>query len=88
MRGNDIVCAAVSVLTKTVAVLLSVRKGIIIRGDIPERGNFLMEVDYAPEDRDFLSGAGGFFIEGLLSIQEEFPAYCKVILERRNSYGT
>ena len=87
-KGSDIVCAAVSVLTKTVLMVLSDRKDIRIRGDIPERGNFLMEVDYSPEGRDFLAGAGSFLVDGLLSVQAEFPGYCKVTIERRNSYGT
>ena len=88
MQGYDIVCAAISVLTRTVVGVLSGRKDITIRGSIPERGIFLMEADYAPEGRDFLAGAGSFLIEGLLSIQAEFPEHCKVIIERRNSYGT
>lgn len=83
-KGSDIVCAAVSVLTRTIVRVLSERKGITIRGDIPGRGNFQMEVEYNPEDREFLEGATAFFIEGLLSVSEEFPDNCKLIMERRN----
>ena len=86
-RGEDIVCAAVSVLTRTIIRVLSGRKGIIIRGDIPEQGNFYMETEYTPEGREFLDAAGTFLMEGLLSVSAEFPDYCKVIVERRNSYG-
>ena len=87
-RGNDVVCAAVSVLTKTIAGVLSGRKDISVRGNIPERGKFLLEADYTPEGREFLAGAGSFLIEGLLSVQAEFPDSCKVTIDRRNSYGT
>ena len=87
-RGSDIVCAAVSVLTRTIIRVLSERKGITIRGSFPERGNFSMEAEYTPEGREFLAAAGAFLIEGLNSVSEEFPEYCKVIIERRNSYGT
>ena len=87
-RGEDIVCAAVSVLTRTLIRVLAGRQDISIRGSIPEQGNFWMEAEYTPEGREFLAGAGAFLIEGLLSVSAEFPDYCKVIIERRNSYGT
>jgi uncharacterized protein YsxB (DUF464 family) len=86
-RGSDIVCAAVSVLTRTVIRVLSNRKDITIRGSIPGEGNFSMEAEHSPEGREFLAGAGAFLIEGLLSVSAEFPDYCKVNIERRNSYG-
>jgi len=87
-RGNDIVCAAVSVLARTIVRVLSNRKDINIRGSIPDMGNFFLETEYAPEGREFLAAAGSFFIEGMLSVSEEFPDYCKLTIERRNSYGT
>ena len=83
-RGGDVVCAAVSVLTRTIIRVLSERKGISIRGSIPEQGNFQMEAEYTPEAKEFLSAAGAFLIEGLLSVSEEFPDFCKVNIERRN----
>ena len=83
-RGSDIVCAAVSVLTRTLIRVLAGREGITIRGSIPEQGNFWMEAEYTPEGREFLAAAGAFLIEGLLSVSTEFPDYCKVIIERRN----
>jgi len=87
-RGYDIVCAAVSVLTRATIRVLSGRKGITIRGSTPEQGNFYLEAEYTPEGREFLDAAGAFLMEGLLSIADEFPEYCKVTVERRNSYGT
>ena len=87
-RGNDIVCAAVSVLTGTIVRILSNRKDIRIRGGIPIRGYFLLEVDYDPEGKEFLAAAGAFLSEGLLSVCEEFPDNCRVNIEWRNSYGT
>jgi len=82
-RGNDIVCAAVSVLTRTIVRVLSERKDIRIQGDIPEPGNFYLEAEYTPEGREFLAGVGTFLIEGLRSISAEFPDNCKVNIERR-----
>ena len=86
-RGSDIVCAAVSVLTKTIVMVLSGRKDISIRGSIPEQGNFFVETEYTPDGREFLAGTGAFLMEGLLSVSREFPDNCKVTVERRNSYG-
>jgi len=86
-QGGDIVCAAVSVLARTIVRVLSGRKDIIIRGNIPEQGDFSIETECTPDGREFLAGAGAFLVEGLLSVSAEFPEYCKVIIERRNSYG-
>jgi len=86
-EGSDIVCAAVSVLTRTIVMVLSGREGITIRGSIPEQGDFSLETEYTAEGRDFLAGAGDFLTEGLLSVSAEYPKNCKVIIERRNFYG-
>ena len=86
-KGNDIVCAAVSVLTRTAIRVFSGRNDITIRGRIPEQGDFSFEAECTPEGREFLAAAGAFLIEGLLSVSEEFPDYCKVNikdLEERN----
>ena len=83
-RGSDIVCAAVSVLTRTAIRVLSGRKDITVRGSIPEQGNFSMEAEYAAEGREFLAAAGTFLIEGLLSVSTEFPENCRVNIVRRN----
>jgi uncharacterized protein YsxB (DUF464 family) len=87
-RGNDVACAAVSVLTRTIVRILSGRKDITIRGSIPDRGNFEMETEYTAVGREFLAAAGAFLVEGLVSVSADFPGYCKVIIERRNSDGT
>ena len=87
-RGSDIVCAAVSVLTRTIIRSLSGNKGITVRGSIPGQGDFSMEAEYTADGREFLAGAGAFLVEGLLSVSAEYPDHCKVYIERRNSYGT
>jgi len=83
-RGSDIVCAAVSVLSRTFIRVLTGREGVKLRGSIPEQGNFWVEAEYTPEGREFLAAAGAFLIEGLLSVSAEFPDYCKVVIDRRN----
>ena len=87
-KGSDIVCAAVSVLTRTVVRVLSGREDISVRGSIPGQGNFNVEADYTDEGREFLAAAGAYLYEGLLSVAEEFPDNCKLTIERRNYNGT
>ena len=87
-KGGDIVCAAVSVLTRTIVRVLSGREGIEVRGSIPGQGNFHMEADYTEEGREFLAAAGAFLYESLLSVAGEFPENCTVSIERRNYNGT
>ena len=83
-RGGDIVCAAVSVLSRTFIRVLTGREGVKLRGSIPEQGNFWVETEYTAEGREFLAAAGAFLTEGLLSVSAEFPDYCKVVIDRRN----
>ena len=79
-KGGDIVCAAVSVLSRTAYKVLSDRKGVTVRSEAPNRGEFFLEAsgDGSRENRDFLDGAGVFLKEGLLSVSREFPEFCEV----------
>jgi uncharacterized protein YsxB (DUF464 family) len=80
MRGNDIVCAAVSVLLQTVYRTLYGRVDIHVRGDAPERGISLLEVETVEEGSAFLFAAGAFLREGLCFVAEEYPECCTVII--------
>jgi uncharacterized protein YsxB (DUF464 family) len=84
--GDDVICAAVSVLIRTALRVLSDKPGVTIRGAAPERGALWMEADYTPEGRDFLFAAGLFLTEGLKSVAEDYPGHCKmnIYTERRN----
>ena len=83
--GSDIVCAAVSVLMRTAFSILSNRKGIIIRGGAPEKGQMWLESGLEAADdgkgKDFLFAAGVFLLEGLKSVAQEYPDNCKVTIE-------
>ncbi|MCL2801066.1 MAG: ribosomal-processing cysteine protease Prp [Treponema sp.] len=80
--GNDIVCAAVSVLLRTALSVLSGRQGIKVKGGAPERGELWLEADYTAEGKDFLFAAGEFLIDGLKSISQEFPKNCKLTINK------
>jgi len=86
-RGHDIVCAAVSVLTRTALATLSDREGISTQGDVSRRGVFTLHTEARNEaGQAFLSAAGAFLIEGLKSVAEEYPQNCTMTItkERRN----
>jgi uncharacterized protein YsxB (DUF464 family) len=83
-KGGDIVCAAVSVLTRTALLALSQREGIAIQGEAPERGTFSMKADYTREGREFLAAAGTFLLKGLELVSREYPDYCTMQIRRRN----
>ena len=77
-RGGDIVCAAVSVLTRTALRVLSRGEGITVRGTAPERGMMRIEIEYTGQGKEFLSAAGAFLLEGLKSVAGEYPDYCTI----------
>jgi uncharacterized protein YsxB (DUF464 family) len=83
--GADIVCAAVSVLMRTMVRVLSDRKGISIRSAAPEPGFVRLETEYTAEGREFLSACGDFFFFGLRSVAEEFPENCRIIVTERRT---
>ena len=80
-RGTDVVCAAVSVLIRTVLRVLADKPGIHVRGEAPQRGVLWMEVDYTPEGKEILSMAGLFLIQGLDSVVQDYPEHCKMTTE-------
>ncbi|MDR0501782.1 MAG: ribosomal-processing cysteine protease Prp [Treponema sp.] len=82
--GNDIVCAAVSVLMRTAINTLSNRKGIVIKGGAPAPGQVWLEADYNAEGKNFLFAAGEFLINGLSSVAQEFPQNCKLTIRNSN----
>jgi uncharacterized protein YsxB (DUF464 family) len=89
-RGSDIVCAAVTVLVRSFAGVLSKREGITVRGEAPERGILRIETGYAPEGREFLAAVGAFLLEGLGSVAAEYPRHCAIRIneERRKEHGS
>ena len=80
-RGADIVCAAVSVLTRTALATLSGKEGICVRGGAPRRGEFNLETTAQNDTgRDFLAAVGAFLVEGLSSVALEYPENCCITI--------
>jgi uncharacterized protein YsxB (DUF464 family) len=82
-RGTDIVCAAISVLSRSLARALHDKEGINIRVDAPERGIFSAVISYSDGAEQFLRGAGSFLLEGLRSVAEEYPEHCHLTIVKR-----
>lgn len=80
--GYDIVCAAVSILTRTAFRVLSEREGITLRGGAPDRGVFRMETEYQEAGREFLAACGTFLMDGLASVAGMYPEHVKLTIRR------
>jgi uncharacterized protein YsxB (DUF464 family) len=77
-RGSDIVCAAVSVLTRTFIQVVSSREGVSARFSAPERGFLEFSAHYGEAGKNFLYCSGVFLLEGLKSLRDEYPEYCSL----------
>jgi len=77
-KGDDIVCAAVSVLARTALRTLSRVEGVSVSGFAPERGAFGFDIRAMSAETDFAAGVTEFLLEGLRSVAQEYPEYCIV----------
>jgi uncharacterized protein YsxB (DUF464 family) len=76
--GQDIVCAAVTVLANTAANILAATDGIVFQGSAPKRGELFFEVKYNAPGEAFLAAIGRFLLEGLSSVAHDYPVNCKL----------
>jgi uncharacterized protein YsxB (DUF464 family) len=73
-KGEDLVCAAVSVLFRTAARLLQLQPDVAVRGNAAHTGDLFLRIDsIPPKRRDWLGGITGFLLQGALDLQEENP---------------
>jgi len=73
-RGEDLACAAVSVLFRTAARVLQLQPDIRIRGSAPDSGRIELEIEELPAlKRQWLIGLTDFLIRGARDLQEENP---------------
>ncbi len=84
-KGSDIVCAAVSVLSRTALKLLSTKEGVRIHSKAPKRGELWFEVEPTEETTPYITIVAAYLIEGIRSVAAEYPDNCTLILreERR-----
>jgi uncharacterized protein YsxB (DUF464 family) len=80
--GHDIVCAAVSVLVRTAASVLSAKPYITATVSVPARGELYLDIDCKREGEPYLSAVQDFLLEGLRSVAVEYPVCLSVVYQR------
>ena len=83
-KGENIACAAASVLVRTAAILIENEKRVENSGSAEREGLFSLHVHgYEHECAKWLRGVCDFLVEGLKSIEREYPD--SIQLSIRNS---
>jgi uncharacterized protein YsxB (DUF464 family) len=78
-KGEDIVCAAVTVLLRTTARLISREKSLETRGEALGPGGMTFFLISMPaEYREWVKGITDFLLGGLLDLKDEFPNYLTI----------
>jgi uncharacterized protein YsxB (DUF464 family) len=73
-KGEDIVCAAVTILLRTAAKVLAGEPGLTVEGQSPEPGVMRLALEPPPEaKRDWVRGVTATLLRGLTDLAEEFP---------------
>lgn len=87
-RGDNLSCAALTLLARSVARLLANRSGWIVDGDASTPGELSLAIQRRPEDSlEWLKGVTDTFLRALADIDEEFPSALSVKIEER-PYGS
>jgi uncharacterized protein YsxB (DUF464 family) len=73
-RGEDLVCAAVSVLFRTAARILQLQPDVEVQGRLEKNGMMELQIEeVSAERRQWLVGLSDFLIRGVRDLQEENP---------------
>jgi uncharacterized protein YsxB (DUF464 family) len=77
--GEDILCAAVTVLLRTVHRVLYSDKGVGFKGSDPESGKMSFIMKWIPEIKvSRMQGISDYLIRGLKDLEAEYPDRLKV----------
>ncbi len=89
-RESDysVVCAMVSVLVKTAAIMLSDETGIITTVVWEEEGEFDMKLNCEQQHEAYCLTVSRYFLLGLKQIEQEFTHQLKVCISQGASNGT
>jgi uncharacterized protein YsxB (DUF464 family) len=78
-RGRDPVCAAVTVLLRTSARLLSAQPDLRVTGQAPAEGAMRLALEPPPEARrEWVRGVTATLVAGLTDLDREFPGRLKL----------
>ncbi|OQX28547.1 MAG: hypothetical protein B0D92_08340 [Spirochaeta sp. LUC14_002_19_P3] len=89
--GENLACAAVSLLVRSVARLLASKPGWLVEGNAPKPGSFYLSVQRhsLAEQRHFddmtqwLKGITDTLLQALADVGEEYPSTLSVEIERK-----
>ena len=74
LKGQDIVCAAASVLLLTVARTFEAADGVVVEGGTARSGALNLVVKEVVRDRiDWSRGVTAMFMKGIRDLSEEYP---------------
>ena len=81
-KGENIVCAAATILLRTAGRLLETSPGIRISGRSELRGELEFSVDVISEEQqDYVKAVGDYLMRGISDLQEEFPGECVLVIQ-------
>jgi hypothetical protein len=87
--GQNIVCAAATVLLRTAARLLEATDGIEVTGGAGERGRLAFSVAVLDESRiGYAKAVGDYLIQGMSDLEREFPGECALARKTGDRHGT
>ena len=85
VRGEDLICGAVSTLLRTVSRTLENEPDVKLDGKIEERGDLQLGITLLEESKEnWLCGVSAFLVTGLKDLASEHPHFCRIQLERKN----
>ena len=83
VRGENIVCAAATVLIRTAARLLDSDADIKITGSARSRGALDFSVVRIDDGKHgYVRAVGDYLMRGITDLQEEFPDECVLKIDR------
>ncbi len=77
--GRDIICSAVSVLTRTAGRMLLAELQNNCAATAGKRGSFRLNIYQIPDGRrEWMRGITEFLLNGLSDLEKEYPAFVKL----------
>ena len=80
--GENVICAAATVLARTAARVLDASPGIRLRGIADREGRLEVEVlSYQRETGNYLKALSDYLLVGLRDLESEYPGEVTVLVE-------
>ena len=80
--GEDLVCAAVTVLFRTAARALQLHSDLAVQGDASESGKMEVQIVSVPDRRrEWLGGITDFLMRGIEDLRDENPKAIHLLIE-------